>query len=42
MAESVTVAGHIIPRFHLVLGDVMARGHTHHWLPGGREGTFIS
>ena len=45
MAESVTVADHIIPRFHPVLGDVMAHGHTHYWLPGGRGSTkssFIS
>ena len=35
----------IIPRFHDVLGDVMAHGHTHYWLHGGRGSTkssFIS
>ena len=35
----------IIPRFHDVLGDVMAHGHTHYWLFGGRGSTkssFIS
>lgn len=34
-----------IPRFHDVLGDVMAHGHTHYWLHGGRGSTkssFIS
>lgn len=35
----------VIPRFHDVLGDVMAHGHTHYWMPGGRGSTkssFIS
>ena len=35
----------VIPRFHDVLGDVMAHGHTHYWLHGGRGSTkssFIS
>lgn len=35
----------IIPRFHDVLGDVMAHGRTHYWLFGGRGSTkssFIS
>ena len=35
----------VIPRFHDVLGDIMAHGHTHHWLHGGRGATkssFIS
>ena len=35
----------IIPRFRDVLGDVMAHGHTHYWLFGGRGSTkssFIS
>ena len=35
----------VIPRFHDVLGDVMAHGHTHYWLYGGRGSTkssFIS
>lgn len=34
-----------IPAFHGVLGDVMAHGHTHYWLHGGRGSTkssFIS
>lgn len=29
MSEQIVVADHIIPRFHPVLGDVMAHGHTH-------------
>lgn len=35
----------VISRFHDVLGDVMAHGHTHYWLHGGRGSTkssFIS
>ena len=39
------VSDFVIPRFHPVLGDVMAHGHTHYWLPGGRGSTkssFIS
>lgn len=35
----------IIPRFHDVLGDVMAHGYTHCWLFSGRGSTkssFIS
>ena len=35
----------VIPAFHDVLGDVMAHGHTHYWLYGGRGSTkpsFIS
>ena len=35
----------MIPRFHDVLGDVMAHGHTHYWMYGGRGSTkssFIS
>lgn len=35
----------VIPCSHDVLGDVMAHGHTHHWLHGGRGSTkssFIS
>lgn len=32
----------IIPRFHDVLGDVMAHGHTHYWLFGGRSSTKMS
>ena len=35
----------VIPCFHDVLGDVMAHGHTHYWLHGGRGSTkssFIS
>ena len=35
----------VIPRFHDVLGDVMAHGHAHYWLHGGRGSTkssFIS
>ena len=35
----------VIPKFHDVLGDVMAHGHTHYWLHGGRGSTkssFIS
>lgn len=41
----VSAAGLVIPRFHDVLGDVMAHGHTHYWLYGGRGSTkssFIS
>jgi phage terminase large subunit len=37
-----TVADLVIPRFHPVLGDVMAHGHTHYWLPGGRGSTKSS
>ena len=40
-----SAAGLCIPRFHDVLGDVMAHGHTHYWLHGGRGSTkssFIS
>ena len=40
-----SVSDFIIPRFHPVLGDVMAHGHTHYWLHGGRGSTkssFIS
>lgn len=32
----------ITPRFHDVLGDVMAHGHTHYWLFGGRGSTKMS
>lgn len=35
----------VIPKFYDVLGDVMAYGHTHYWLHGGRRSTkssFIS
>ena len=35
----------VIPSFHDVLGDVMAHGHTHYWMHGGRGSTkpiFIS
>ncbi len=41
----ITAAELTIPRFHDVLGDVMAHGHTHYWLHGGRGSTkssFIS
>lgn len=41
----VSAADLCIPRFHDVLGDVMAHGHTHYWLHGGRGSTkssFIS
>ena len=41
----VNASDFIIPRFHDVLGDVMAHGHTHYWLHGGRGSTkssFIS
>ena len=40
-----TAADIVIPKFHDVLGDVMAHGHTHYWLHGGRGSTkssFIS
>lgn len=40
-----SAADFVIPRFHDVLGDVMAHGHTHYWLHGGRrstESSFIS
>ena len=39
------VSDFIIPKFHPVLGDVLAHGHTHYWLHGGRGSTkssFIS
>lgn len=35
----------VIPKFHDVLGDVMAHGHTHYWLHSGRgptKSSFIS
>ena len=35
----------MIPAFHDVLGDVMAHGHAHYWMDGGRGSTkssFIS
>lgn len=41
----VDAAALVIPRFHDVLGDVMAHGHTHYWLHSGRGSTkssFIS
>ncbi len=41
----ITVSDYEIPCFHPVLGDVIAHGHTHYWLPGGRGSTkssFIS
>lgn len=41
----VSAAELCISRFHDVLGDVMAHGHTHYWLHGGRGSTkssFIS
>lgn len=41
----ITASELTIPRFHDVLGDVMAHGHTHYWLHGGRGSTkssFIS
>lgn len=44
-ATMTTVSDFVIPRFHDVLGDVMAHGHTHYWLHGGRGSTkssFIS
>lgn len=45
MANSVDASSLCIPKFHEVLGDVMAHGHTHYWLHGGRGSTkssFIS
>lgn len=45
MATSASAADLCIPAFHDVLGDVMAHGHTHYWLHGGRGSTkssFIS
>ena len=39
------VSDFVIPRFHPVLGDVMAHGNTHYWLPGGcgsTKSSFIS
>jgi len=42
---AISAADFIIPKFHDVLGDVMAHGHTHYWLHGGRGSTkssFIS
>lgn len=41
----VDVSSLVIPKFHDVLGDVMAHGHTHYWLHGERGSTkssFIS
>ena len=41
----VSAADFVISAFHPVLGDVMAHGHTHYWLHGGRGSTkssFIS
>ena len=41
----VTASELVIPKFHDVLGDVMAHGHTNYWLHGGRGSTkssFIS
>lgn len=41
----ISAAEVVLPRFHDVLGDVMAHGHTHYWLHGGRGSTkssFIS
>lgn len=32
----------VIPAFHDVLGDVMAHGHIHYWLHGGRGSTKSS
>lgn len=45
MATTTNAADIVIPKFHEVLGDVMAHGHTHYWLHGGRGSTkssFIS
>ena len=39
---SVDASDLVIPAFHDVLGDVMAHGHTHYWLHGGRESTKSS
>lgn len=42
---AVRVSDFVIERFHPVLADVMAHGHTHYWLHGGRGSTkssFIS
>ena len=36
------VSDYVIPRFHDVLGDVMAHGHSHDWLYGGRGSTKSS
>ena len=44
-AAMLSAADLVIPKFHDVLGDVMAHGHTHYWLHGGRGSTksfFIS
>ena len=41
----VRAADLVIPAFHDVLGDVMAHGHSHYWMDGGRGSTkssFIS
>ena len=41
----VSASDFVIPAFHPVLGGVMAHGHTHYWLHGGRGSTkssFIS
>ena len=41
----ISAADVVIPKFHDVLGDVMAHGHTHYWMFGGRGSTkssFIS
>ncbi len=43
--SEVTASELVIPKFHDVLGDVMAHGHTNYWLHGGRGSTkssFIS
>ena len=42
---AIKVSDFVIERFHPVLADVMAHGHTHYWLHGGRGSTkssFIS
>ena len=31
----ISAADVVIPKFHDVLGDVMAHGHTHYWMFGG-------
>ena len=40
--SEVVAADLVIPRFHGVLGDVMAHGHTNYWLHGGRGSTKSS
>lgn len=42
MAEVVTAADHVMPKFRPILGDVFAHGHSEYWLSGGRGSTKSS